>query len=85
MNIKTPADLKAAVENAGHDQYYFTRDSMKFFGDTMRNYGIINHPDYIELYRKRPVKHGLFSSAYFCNKTFKRLFNIKETTECQHT
>lgn len=38
MNIKTPSDLKAAVSATG--SCFFDRDSMKFFGDTMRNYGL---------------------------------------------
>lgn len=66
--IKTPTQLKGFVEN-GSDSYYFTRDTMKFFGDTMRNYDIRKHSLkgllVIELYRKRPVKHGLLSSHYF--------------------
>ena len=40
QTIKTPSDLKQAVEQAGHDSYFFTRETMKFFGDTMRNYGV---------------------------------------------
>ena len=70
--IKTPSQLKAFVENGkyyGYESFYFTRDSMKFFGDTMANYGIRHHNDenghYIELYRKKPVKHGLNGSSYW--------------------
>lgn len=39
-NIKTPSDLKYAVESAGHESHFFTRKTMSFFGDTMRNYGV---------------------------------------------
>ena len=42
---------------------------MRFFGDTMSNYGIKHHKvaghEVIELRRKKPVKHGLQESAYF--------------------
>lgn len=38
--IKTPSDLKFAVEQAGHESHFFTRKTMSFFGDTMRNYGV---------------------------------------------
>ena len=38
--IKTPSDLKAFVEDAGHCPHFFDRKTMRFFGDTMRNYGI---------------------------------------------
>ena len=36
----TPSQLKAAVEAAGHESHFFDRSTMKFFGDTMRNYGV---------------------------------------------
>jgi hypothetical protein len=92
MNM-TPSELKYNVENAGHDRYFFTRSTMKFFGDTMRNYGVCtaklqthwddsgnNYSEQTreievwELFRKKPVKHGLKDSAYFDKKTFKRVF-----------
>jgi hypothetical protein len=34
------SELKYQVESHYHDRYFFTRDTMKFFGDTMRNYGV---------------------------------------------
>lgn len=61
---------------------FFSRDSMKFFGDTMRNYGVRSATvetydgltiDVWELYRRRSVKHGLKDSAYFDKKTFERV------------
>ena len=85
--IKTASDLKQAVEAAGHEPYFFTRKTMSFFGDTMRNYGvrkviIDTHKEKAvrayELYRRRPVKHGMQSSAYFDEKTFKRVFPVKD-------
>lgn len=36
----TPAQLKFQVEQAGHEPFFFTRKTMQFFGDTMRNYGV---------------------------------------------
>jgi hypothetical protein len=36
----TPSELKYAVEQAGHDSHFFDRDTLKFFGDTMKNYGV---------------------------------------------
>ncbi len=35
----TPAELKYHVEQ-GQDRFFFTRETMRFFGDTMRNYGV---------------------------------------------
>ena len=34
------SELKYQVEAAGHEQYFFGRQTMRFFGDTMRNYGV---------------------------------------------
>lgn len=89
----TPSELKYHVEKSGKESHFFDRKSMKFFGDTMKNFGvrsavITSHYDsngnYVgkdgilievwELYRKRPVKHGLQSSIYFDKKTFARVF-----------
>lgn len=36
----TPSELKYHVEASNDDAHFFTRASMKFFGDTMRNYGV---------------------------------------------
>jgi hypothetical protein len=65
---------------------------MKFFGDTMRNYGVRSavvlsnydaEGNYVqgqgvsvevwELYRKRPVKLGVKSSAYFAKDDYRRV------------
>lgn len=72
----TPAELKYHVEQTG--SCFFTRSSMKFFGDTMSNYGCrsswLNGQEVWELHRKRPVKCGLQDSAYFSKTDFDRLF-----------
>ena len=73
----TPSELKYNVES-GEDSFFFTCSSMKFFGDTMRNYGVRNAGDCWELYRKHPVSHGLKDSAYFDKVTFKRVFKKGE-------
>ncbi len=84
MKIKTASDLKYAVEQAGNERHFFTRSTMKFFGDRMRNYGV-RQPIEIEtnlgekvkafeLTRRRPVEHGLCSSAWFDAETFARVF-----------
>ena len=80
-----PSELKYNVEQTG--SYFFTRDSMKFFGDTMKNYGVCSATvstatrqdiECWELYRKHPVKNGLQSSSYFDKNTFERVHPIKE-------
>ena len=75
------SQLKEKVENTG--SYFFSRGAMQFFGDTMRNYGVrtavieTRERDNVvcwELWRKRPVKHGTQSSAYFDKETYKRVY-----------
>ena len=36
----TPSELKYHVEQTAGGRYFFTRETMRFFGDTMRNYGV---------------------------------------------
>ena len=76
--IKTAYDLKYAVEAANPKSHFFTRNNMKFAGDTMANYGVCKTTittysgdvECWELFRKRPVKHGLQRSAYFSCEDF---------------
>jgi len=77
------SELKYKMEHAGHEPHFFARKTMKFFGDTMRNYGVRETvidtytdkalPVY-ELYRRHAVKHGLKDSAYFDKVSFERRF-----------
>jgi len=80
----TPARLRALVEEAGREPYFFTRETMRFFGDTMANYSVSREPVTFQTYsgetvtcwelcRKRPVKHGLRSPAYFDVETFHKV------------
>ena len=79
----TPSELKYKLEWAGHESNFFSHQTMRFFGDTMQNYGVSSavvetrdgaQVECWELWRKRPVKHGLKSSAYFDKSTFERVF-----------
>ena len=71
----TVSELK---QNMPTESLYFTRETMKFFGDTMRNYGVcsntVNDIDVWELYRKTPVKCGLRTSSYFRKDNFEQVF-----------
>jgi hypothetical protein len=79
----TSSQLKQAVESAGHESHFFDRKTLKFFGDTMRNYGVSGPVEVTtpsgdtvkawELFRRRPVKHGLNASAYFDVDTFRQV------------
>jgi len=79
----TPSELKYNVTKTG--SHFFDESSMQFFGDTMHNYGVRAQPLSIiddngvthsvwELYRKRPVKHGLNNPTYFLIDTFKVIY-----------
>ena len=84
MEIKTASDLKFELERLHPDSMYFARENMKFFGDTMRNYGVRQPRKIVdimgeermayELYRKRPVKNGLARSAFFDSETLLQVF-----------
>ena len=73
------SELKYQVKKTGN---FFSRQSMKFFGDTMRNYGVRKNTvttwddetvEVWELYRRHAVKHGLKSSACFRTDNFERV------------
>lgn len=75
----TPSELKYEVERRGTASHFFDHKTMKFFGDRMSNYGVRSATaitwsgdtfEVWELYRKRAVKHGLKSSAFFRKDNF---------------
>lgn len=82
--IKNASDLKFHVEQSGHEPHFFTRPTMRCFGDRMSNYGVRQPVEVVtlsgvtlkayELTRRRPVKHNNQGSAWFCAKTFRRVF-----------
>ena len=39
----TPSQLKYQYQRHNHDGHYFDRSTMRFFGDTMANYKVIEH------------------------------------------
>ena len=79
----TVSELKYQVSQT--DSPFFSRESMKHSGDTMRNYGCSGKPFEIvdnsgqtrlvyELWRKESVYANLQTSAYFDAVTFKQVF-----------
>lgn len=59
-----PEDIKAAVRET--ESHFFDRDTMRCFGDTMKNFGVrVEKDGVIYLYRKKPVKHGLLGEWIF--------------------
>jgi len=82
----TASELKARHEQANPDSLFFSRNNMKFAGDTMANFGVRKYvtaqgtvSDIHELYRKRPVKMGNKNSFYF-DKKFNRVYSNKIKT-----
>ena len=80
IKVKTVADLKYNVTLTG--SFFFTRKTMQFFGDSMKNYAVsiktVNHKgvECYELRRKRTVLSGGFKcqeSSFFNTTTFERV------------
>lgn len=78
----TPSRLRAEHEAAHPESLFFSRNNMRFAGDTMANYSVARDPvtftthsgDSVtcwQLSRRKAVKHGLRSPAYFCIETFR--------------
>lgn len=81
----TVQELKAILTEMG--SHHFDRSTMRFFGDTIANYGVKETTitdstgckvNAYELFRRKPVKHGIRSSTYFDVLTFKRIWNIQK-------
>ena len=81
-DMMNKCELKCRVKQTG--SFFFSRKTMRFFGDTMKNYSCSSNPIEIidsldnrrkvyALWRKTPVKQGLQETAYFDAITFKRV------------
>lgn len=77
----TPSQLKALYQEKQPDGHFFDHKTMKFFGDTMKNYGCCDAGTHWALYRKRPVRHGLKATHYFHKETFEDTTNPLEGAE----
>lgn len=67
--VKTPTihDIKYASQKA--ERYFFSRQTMRAFGDTLRNFGVFQDNGKIFIHRKKPVKHGLTGTWLFNPET----------------
>ena len=80
----TPSQLKFEIERAHTESLFFSRNNMKFAGDTMANFGVrsagvitSNMDEQIEaweLYRKRTTSKGSSGSFWFNKTTFERVY-----------
>ena len=70
----TPSELKRNYEARTPNPLFFKPSVMRFFGDTMRNYGVVagmvGEVSVWVLFRRRAVKHGLKSVHSFRQDTF---------------
>jgi hypothetical protein len=80
MKIKTASELKYKYEITQNPAKFFTRENMKFAGDTMANYGVRydtkDDAPIIVLYRRRVTSKGFSHSVCFCANSFKYLGNF---------
>ncbi len=85
----TASELRDHVKGDS-ERYYFDPETMKFWGDTMANYGVRDVCECWELYRRKPVtgRHGntsTQSSAYFAKDDYRRVHpdGITETIDSE--
>jgi hypothetical protein len=77
----TAFNLKYLYERNNPKRYFFNRRTMRFFGDTMRNFGVrdggkvktitksgIQDVEVWELYRKQPVNGGVHGFCRYFSK-----------------
>lgn len=73
----TASELKNKIVATGKAPFFFTRNNMKFAGDTMKNFGVrsteYNGVECWELYRKHPTIKGFSGSFYWNKETFTRV------------
>lgn len=78
----TPYELKYKILAADPTNHFFDYKTMRFFGDTMKNFGcriavikiIGETKEVYELYRIKAVKGRLKSSFFFDPETFKKVY-----------
>ena len=80
----TASQLRAHHEMHHPESLFFSRNNMRFAGDTMANFAVSSEPETFSthtgelvtcwrLYRKKAVKHGLRDPFYFDCETFRRI------------
>lgn len=82
----TPTQLKQFHEKHDPNSLFFSRNNMKFAGDTMRNFSVCSasgacNGERVELwclYRRMPVKHDIKNPFYFSKANFKRLHGVTD-------
>lgn len=83
----TSSELRHEIETKRPDSRFFSLNNMRFSGDTMKNYGVRGPMEIetrygkvvaYELYRRKPVKHGVCEAAYFNAITLEQVWVYRE-------
>jgi hypothetical protein len=83
------SELKLKIEQATEGSRFFSKENMRFAGDTMANFGVqstnlpvedqettppsIKEVVVWELYRKQPTRKGFLGSFYFRKDTYEQV------------
>lgn len=68
--INSASDVKRYYKMYNPDGHFFDRETMRFFGDTMKNFGFYEEDNYIVLYRKKKVKNTSRALFFFHKQDF---------------
>lgn len=66
----TPSEIRYAYEHGGSNRHFFDRKTMRFFGDTMRSYGVRQIDGVVYLYRKPNVYVNVFGKWQVAGRAF---------------
>jgi len=79
----TPADIKRNY-NANNCGHFFDRDSMKWFGDTMRSFAVIVIDDVTYLYRKPTATVNVFGTRKTAGRQFFNCYEVMPNGKLNH-
>ena len=63
--VLTPSQIRALHLSRDPDGHCFDRKTMRFFGDTMRNFRAVRTVEGYRLERRRAVRHGIRAALCF--------------------
>ena len=66
----TPHDIRYAYQTGGSNRHFFDRSAMKFFGDTMRSYGVRTVDGVVYMYRKPSARVNVFGKWKTAGREF---------------
>lgn len=61
----TISEFKIMYRKNNTEGHFFDIKTLRFFGDTMKNFGLFKSQNNFILYRKKPVAHGLSGGFMF--------------------